>query len=363
MIVDHAKNILIGLFVLAGFAIIAFMLLFLHPTVGDEGKQFKIRFADLDKINTGTRVTYGGKAVGEVVHIREVEDPKHPRETHNGYIYLYELTIEVDSSVEIFNSDEVVSKTSGLLGEKSVAIIPRAPKPNVPLRLIGKDEVIYANESGSLEETIKIVQDLALKFEEAIDGVIVTINSINDQKLVDKITHTAENLVDITTSLNDKERWKSILSHTDQFTGDLARGEGTIGKLVKEDTLYLRTNSLLSKAEVAMDDVNHYGIFYSSDKNWQRVRARRANLLYRLENPIEFQNYFNDEMDQIYTSLDRVNIVLQRSYDPCSCIGENCEFRKVFAELLRRVKQMEESIQLYNQQLMECETLKTECCP
>ena len=73
---DRAKNVLIGLFVLAGFAIVTFMLLFLHPTVGDEGKRYKIMFADIDKINTGTRVSYGGRAVGEVVGIKEVEDPK-----------------------------------------------------------------------------------------------------------------------------------------------------------------------------------------------------------------------------------------------------------------------------------------------
>lgn len=363
--VDRAKNVLIGIFVLAGFGIIAFMLLFLHPSVGDEGKQFRIMFADIDKINTGTRVTYGGKPVGEVVKIREVENPKKPREMVHGYIYLYEVTVDVDSSVEIFNSDEVLSKTSGLLGEKSVAIIPKAPLPDVPLRLIGKDELIYANESGSLEESLKVLKSLADKFEETLDAITTTVTHINDEKLVDKISTTAQNLADITSSLNNKQKWEDILAHTDQFTHDLAKGEGTVGKLIKEDTLYLRTNSLLSKAEVALDDVNHYGIFYASDKNWQKVRARRANLLYRLENPVEFKNYFNDELDQIYTSLARVNVVLQNAYDPCQClgrcVGENQEYRKVFAELLRRIKQMEESIQLYNQQLMECETLKTEC--
>ena len=184
------------------------------------------------------------------------------------------MIVEVDSSVQIFNSDEVTARTSGLLGEKSVAIIPRAPQHNIPLQEIKQTEVIYANESGSVEETLKGLKTLSDKFEEALDAVIVTINSINDQKLVTKVTTTAQNLADITGSLNHKDKWENILANADRFSADLAKGEGTVGKLIKEDTLYLRTNALLSKAEVALNDVNHYGIFYASDKNWQKVRAR-----------------------------------------------------------------------------------------
>jgi phospholipid/cholesterol/gamma-HCH transport system substrate-binding protein len=356
---DQAKNILIGLFVLAAFGIIAFMLLFLHPTVGDEGKEIRIRFSDIDKVNIGTRVTYGGKPVGEVVSIHEIEDPKHPRLAKNGFIYLYEVVVKVDSSVEIFNSDEVSLRTSGLLGEKSVAITPQAPKAGVPLINVEK-EVIYANESGTVEEALKDLQALTGKFGDTLNVITDVVTSIRDQKLVDKVTTSAQNIADITSALNDKDKWNGILANADNFARDLAAGEGTVGRLVRDDTLYLRTNSLLSKAEVALDDVNHYGLFFSSDRNWQKVRARRANLLYRLEDPQEFRNYFNDEIDQIYTSLARVNTVLQESYDPCQCIGDSPEYRSVFAELLRRVKQMEESVRLYNQQLMNVDT---ECCP
>ena len=124
---DQAKNILIGLFVLAAFVIVTFMLLFLNPTVGDDSKTFRIRFADIDKVNVGTRVTYGGRPVGEVTEINIVQDPSDPRRTEKGYIYLYEVTIVVDSSVDIFNSDTVTLRTSGLLGERSVSITPCPP--------------------------------------------------------------------------------------------------------------------------------------------------------------------------------------------------------------------------------------------
>jgi phospholipid/cholesterol/gamma-HCH transport system substrate-binding protein len=113
-----------------------------------------------------------------------------------------------------------------------------------------------------------------------------------------------------------------------------------------------------------MNDINHYGLLFQTDKRWQRVRARRANLLYTLQTPQEFKNYFNDEMDQITTSLSRVNVVLEETGE-LECFNEmvdNGQFKKALAELIRRVKMMEESIQMYNTQYSELETFKTEIC-
>lgn len=382
---DQAKNILIGIFVIAAFAILTFMLLFLHPTVGDDGKKLSFRFSDVDKVNPGTRVTYGGKPVGEVTAIREVIDPNNPRKTINGYVYLYEVDAVVDSKVRIYNSDNVSLRTSGLLGEKSVAITPLPPRPDQVLREVDK-EVIFANETGSVEETLKEFKELSDKFEDTLDAILTFFKDVNKSNLVTKTTETIENIRDITASLNNKEKLEGILNNVytlsdnvigtfkgvdeviamaDEIVGKTAKGEGTVGRLFMKDDAYLRLNSLLSKTETLMDDINHYGLLFSSDKNWQRLRARRANLLYKLESPQEFRNYFNDEVNEIMTALSRVNNVMENtSCLPCyDQLADDCEFKKVLAELIRRVKMLEESIQMYNTQLMNVETCKTELSP
>lgn len=382
---DQAKNILIGIFVIAAFAILTFMLLFLHPTVGDDGKKLTFRFSDVDKVNPGTRVTYGGKPVGEVTAIREVIDPNNPRKTINGYVYLYEVDAVVDSKVRIYNSDNVSLRTSGLLGEKSVAITPLPPRPDQVLREIDT-EVIFANETGSVEDTLKEFKELSDKFEDTLDAVLTFFKDVNKTNLVAKTTETIDNIREITGALNNKEKLEGILNNVytlsdnvigtfkgiddvvalaDEIVGTTAKGEGSVGKLIMKDDAYLRLNSLLSKAETLMDDINHYGLLFSSDKNWQRLRARRANLLYKLESPQEFRNYFNDEVNEIMTALSRVNNVMENtSCLPCyDQLADDCEFKKVLAELIRRVKMLEESIQMYNTQLMNVETCKTELCP
>ena len=100
---DQMKNILIGIFVLAAIAIMIFVLMYIHPTVGDQGRMLHVRFANIDKVNVGTRVTLAGKPVGEVTEIREVEYGRAGKADSSGQVYIYELDLEVDSTVHAYN--------------------------------------------------------------------------------------------------------------------------------------------------------------------------------------------------------------------------------------------------------------------
>lgn len=367
---------MLGLFVVSASAIVIFILLFLHPTVGDDAQTLRVRFANVDKISIGTRVSYGGKSVGEVIAINDIEDLKDARKpSYDGYVYLYELVLGVDTKVHVYNTDQISARTSGLLGEKSVEITPVAAKPGQKVWLVN-DQVLYANEGGSVEETLKEFKELADKIEGTLDSFKFAVDELNRQKIWEKIGATAQNLSEITDALNQPDKWNSMIDNATQVTqrlktttenvqvvsDEVKQGRGTIGRLAMRDDLYLSLNSLLSKGETLMDDMNHYGLLFHTDKRWQRVRARRANLITRLSTPQEFRNYFNDELNQITTSLARLSIVLEEteSSDCYPIYMEDVEFRKVFAELMRRVSRMEESLQLYNHQVVEQDTQKTE---
>jgi phospholipid/cholesterol/gamma-HCH transport system substrate-binding protein len=395
---DQAKNMLIGIFVVSACAIVIFVLMFLHPSVGDEGRILRIRFANIDKISLGTRVTFAGKPVGEVVGITELPDADTERKPINGRVYVYELTLRVDSGVNVFNTDEVSARTSGLLGEKSVAITPGAPQPGEELRRVN-NEVIYANESGSVEETLKNFKDLSDKVEIALDSFIDAMTTMKDNKFWENLSKTAENTSSITASLNNKKQWSETLANVHKLSGkanktwdkldvfvsdidkaalsantaienanlvieNVHKGEGTIGRLLVKDDIYLKTNSLLSKAEVTLNDVNHYGVLFHLDKGWQRLRARRLNLMQKLSTPQEFRNYFNDEVDSINTSLSRVAMIMEQvdtqSGPGCYDFLQNNEFSKVYRELLRRVATLEEEIRMFNQQVVDNSVYETE---
>lgn len=402
---DQAKNLLIGLFITAAAAIVIFILMFLNPSTGDEGKVIHVRFTDIDKITVGTRVTYAGKPVGEVIGISEVKEGRNAKADANGKIYFYDLTLRVDSGVQVFNTDEISARTSGLLGEKNVEITPLAPRPGIESIELNDKQVIYAEMTGSVEETFKEFKEAADKLELALDAATDIMNRIRDGNLVEKITKSAENVESITTALNKPEEWsdiihnvqklaqnvntswtnvdktintfndaaenaKSLLGKGHEVIVNVSEGQGTLGRILVSDDLYLRTNSIMSKMETIMDDINHYGLLFSSDKGWQRLRARRLNLLQQLCTPQEFRNYFNDEIDQISTSLSRVYMVMNEvEGNPCCCdLMQDREFTKVFAELMRRISMLEEEVRMYNTQVVDMQVHQTElgdgspCC-
>jgi phospholipid/cholesterol/gamma-HCH transport system substrate-binding protein len=382
---SHFKNMLIGFFVIAAGALVLFILLFLHPSVGDEEQILYVRFADIDKINVGTRVTFAGKTVGEVVGIEQVEKDRMGPADAYGNLYVYQLKLAVDSHLKVYNTDEIAARTSGLLGEKSVAILPIAPKANQVPKLIEKNQILYASETGSVEQVMKEFKEVADKADTALASVSTLLDDFKHEEVVKKISITMENLSEITGALNQPEALAAIVTNVQDLTKEIAtrippswdtldaslesfkevsnevrEGRGSLGRILVRDDMYLQMQALLNKGETLMDDMNHYGLLYHLDKGWQRARARRLNLMQSLSSPQEFRNYFNDEIDQISTSLSRVSMLLDKTCDCYPCLLDDREFSKVFAELLRRVDAMQEELKLYNIQLNDCNVKKTE---
>ncbi|MBS4169052.1 MlaD family protein [Parachlamydia sp. AcF125] len=394
---DQAKNLLIGIFVIVAFTIVILMLLFLHPSVGDEGKRLRVRFSDIDKISIGTRVNFGGKPVGEVTKIRELQDAIDRRIGRNGYVYIYELELSVDSAVNVFNTDEISLRTSGLLGERSVAITPLPPKEGQKLENVS-DQVIYAFESGSVEDAIKELKGVAGKLDLALDSISQAFKTMDAENVwknlgnsmqsfsnmaaalskPDLILETLNNLHDVSEKFG--ESWEKVdhlldnlasaASNTKSMTkagkeilASLEEGKGSLGALLMKDDLNLKISSLLSKGEILMNDINHYGVLFHLDKQWQRLRARRLNLLQKLSSPEEFRNFFNDEMDKISTSLSRVSMILEETSNSPPRLMENAHYKKVFAELLKRMESTEEALKMYNQQVMGYDAQKPELAP
>lgn len=334
------KNFLIGIFVLIGLGILVYILLFLHPKIGDDGQVLRVRFTDIDKISIGTRVLFAGHPVGEVTNIQEIDDARQKQELYKGEVYIFELTLRIDSGVIVYTSDEIAGMTSGLLGERQVQITPRPAKKGQPLVRV-TDQILYAVPPVSVEEAVKLVSDFTEKLNDGLQ-------TLEEDEFWENMALIAENIADISDSLNQPEEIESFLSNASEFSDNL------------NNDLYLRLTSILSKGETIMDDINHYGLLFNTNKSWQRLRARRINIMETLRTPQEFNNFFTDEIGQITTSLGRVNMLLN-SGECAGYWGTLCspEFERVFADLLRRIEGLEDNIKLVNQQLIEN---REECC-
>jgi len=391
---EQTKNMLVGFFILAACALTVSLILFLKPSVGDNKKTYLIRFSNINKVGVGTQVMFAGKPVGEVVAVDEIYDARKQPMDSLGRVYFYQLVIHVDSSVSIYNTDEISIQTSGLLGEKSIAIVPKAPPKGVTPKLI-TNQPIYAqsvdpienaftelsNLANEMEDTFRYVngwldrhgEELAqaiCSFRDAMGEASTAIGDFNRLGIIHDVQKGVQSFTSVMDQvhgvIDDMKRdgvftnlsaimknVKVASANIEIITDDLATGKGTLGKLIKNDDMYLRLTAIFSKVDTLMNDVNHYGILFHLNKAWQRERLQRVNLMNSLDTPTAFREYFEKEVDDVNMAMSRLSMLIERaenSPEREDILG-NEDFRDDFAQLLRDVDELSENLRLYNEQL------------
>lgn len=413
---ESAKNALIGFFIIAASSLAIWMLLFLHPSVGDGKQKLHVRFSYINQVAVGTRVTYAGLPVGQVAHIEELSAQEMRTKVDSlGRIYVYELTLAIDSTIKVYKSDTISLETSGLLGEKSIDITPKATKNGEPLVLIPAGQILYAQSVSSIESAFSQVEKVGKQVTETLDivstffaqnssnlsrgieGIADTFESASHllevaekRDMMDQTANLIDNLSDITAALNDPEALHAIvqniatlsqtfaersqeLSQTivnidamtadgaeamknfAQITGTIAAGKGTIGRFIESDDFYLNVVSMMGKVDTLLNDVNHYGILFHLNKGWQRTRMQRAQALSELSSPEQFKRYLNEEVDTVSTALARIQLLLEKaaSKKDKEKILKSDVFKRDFVELMQSVQNLDTILKLYTEQLVE----------
>lgn len=360
---DKLKTIYIGIFVAVALAASIYLIMFLQPVIGDGGKTLQVRFSNIANISIGTRVTLAGKPVGEVTAIDPIEGARSDVTDELGRVYFYQLTLEVDSTVEVYNTDEIVIATTGLLGEKSIAIVPKAPiKGQIPK--IITNQIIYANSVEPIEKITHEISTLAEKLQGAIDDFDTWFVE-NEEELsfaVKSFGNAFDQINIFTGEVNQQQIAASLkiaidgfnvnmdymqeaLQNVNNITGGLVEGEGTVGKLLKSDDFYLRLAAVMNKVDTLMNDINHYGLMFQYDKHWQRIRTKKMNILERLCTPEQFKVYFENEVDNINSSLGRLNVVMEKTASK----KDRPLFQKDFYSFMRQVEHLLDALKLYNE--------------
>lgn len=393
---NSVKNFFIGVFLLAAVGVLVSLVMFLKPTVGDEKQTLQIRFSNVNKIAVGTRVLFAGKAVGEVTAINEIYHARDTQPTDPlGRLYFYQLTMKIDSNVHVYSTDEISIQTSGLLGEKSIAIVPKAPPKGVLPELLTDKTPFYADSIDPIENTFTRLSDIGDKLDATVDMVkdwfsqnetklsqsiasfdaamtqIDTLTSSMNQELIvpqlkEATTALTSSMDKINFALGQMMQEKvfdnfgtiaanlSVASNNiDKVCKELSTGQGTFGKLIQADDMYLRLTSLLSKADTMMNDINHYGILFHLNKGWQRTRTRRLSQMDAIQSPVAFKNYFQTEIDQINTSMSRISMLVDKAQEDEVELVHTIDFRDNFAELMRQVTEMSDNLKLYNEEFTQ----------
>lgn len=391
---DRMKFLFVGIFVLVALVAVAWLFLFLKPSFGDGGKLLRVRFSNIEKITLGTPVTFSGRTVGEVIEINEIYDARDQPGDSSGNPYFYELVLRVDSKVNVYNYDEIVFSSSGLLGEKVIAILPKQPPSGgSPPHEITSD-TLYARSTDTLSETLQVIRQVACKFEtalgkvtnmldenrEAFNQALISFTATSDEfrdlvcranetDIVGKISDAAVDLrtaaskfdtvleqVILTDLVPRMTNTFDCVCHTFQDIQTVARqisnGEGTLGRLIQSDCLYWQLSKTLGRADRTLNDINRYGLLFQYDKKWQREQALRQYRLCHLTTPCDFYALFDEEMQGISYSLDRVSDAIGAFECSEMSLEDPC-FAEQFDMLQEKVKTFQENLNCYQQRLLQ----------
>ena len=200
-------------------------------------------FAKLGQLETGSIVRVAGMNAGEVTEIQVPTSPEGK----------FRVKMEVrDDLHALVRTDSIASaQTEGLVGGIFVSIATgSAGAPAVP-----KGGTIAGREPFSMA-------DLLAQASETITQVNMTVENLSDdlETTIDEIkmaTADAHQLfIDITPEIKSiAENGNRISADTQQMMASIRAGEGTIGKLINDDTLYMRAREIADETKSVMANV------------------------------------------------------------------------------------------------------------
>jgi len=275
----------------------------------EKNRTFYVKYQNVEGLAKSAQVTINGLVVGKVQKIDFAN-------ATGGLVV--EFTVERDFD---FSKESLVRiYSSGLIGGKSLGIFPEYSSKNIAqtgdtLRGEIEDGMLSAvtKALGPLEKkvnnTLSTVDTLLLSFtdivdertrqnlKEAIENLNTTLNSFsgvseslngilakNNNKLDRTFTNldiTASNFAKLSDSLSKLETGKlvedlqDVVTRFDRIVEGLDKGEGSIGKLLKDDKLYQNLEGASRQLEELLQDVKlnpkryvHISVFGKKNKEY-----------------------------------------------------------------------------------------------
>lgn len=196
----------VGVFVFVGLVIlVVFVLLIGDFKTWTLGHGINFIFDFVSGVKVGAPVRFAGVDIGEVKEINFIFLPQERKTKVQivGWVKK-EVKIPVDSTVWV--------NTLGLLGEKYIEIVPGEDYAN----FLTADQALVGKEPIAMHEVAELAKSIATKIDENIAGV---------------------------TELT--QMMKSVAKNLDEGIVRIKNKEGTIGKLLYDDTLYKELEALV----------------------------------------------------------------------------------------------------------------------
>jgi phospholipid/cholesterol/gamma-HCH transport system substrate-binding protein len=236
-----SSEMLVGILVLIGI-ILLFYMSFRIGKFGAFGQQGYEVMVGLDNAN--------GLDPRSPVHIAGVEVGKIKAIKLDGYKAL--VTLLIKKGIKIPVDSKVAVKTQGTLGDRYIEITPGTGQTYLAAGDRINDVVIAAD----LDEVFTRVSVAAKNFGDTVNdfkGIIGETEKVNFKKSLENIQVVSGDFKALVA--NNKDNVGRIVNNLETISNDIENGKGTIGKLVKDETLYNDARDVVASLKTVSSDI------------------------------------------------------------------------------------------------------------
>ena len=230
----------VGIVVIVSFLLLALAMFFVGGQTGFLGPKYTIvaYFENANNLRTGAEVHLEGVTIGNVnaVRISKLADPKKAVEAELRLDQTYQNIIRTDSKVTI--------KTIGLLGDSAIDIT-RGSDAGQVIEDLG---TIQGSEEGDIRKIVQGTNDFIANLQVLSDDV---------KKMAERVEGGEGTLGKLLTDTSIYDNANATMGEAHAFVRDLRNGNGTVGKLVSDDELYSRVNHMMDRVDTLIDTVQH----------------------------------------------------------------------------------------------------------
>jgi len=283
-------------------------------------RTFKTEYANVQGLNTASVVTINGVVVGKVLNITFSNEP-----TKKGSL---EVEFSVENDFEFTKKSIAKIYSASLMGGKSLAVVPSYEGEtamsgdllkgeiesdifstasemlnpmqakfenvlsNVDSLMVGLNDVLDVNSRNHLKATIIQLNRTVTTFNNAgkkLDNMLASNSGAlkatisNAEKITSDFSKLSENLatVNLAETVQDLEK---TLANVNSLLGNIEKGEGTIGKLMTDDKMYVNLENASKELEELLREFKehpkrfvHFSLFGKKDKGYKKEKVSDKN--------------------------------------------------------------------------------------
>src|SRR5437899_8516319 len=237
----------VGILVIVSFVLLALAIFYIGGESGIFTKKYTVvvYFENANGLRNGAEVWLEGVTIGNVssVRISRQTDPDKAIEAELRLDERYKNIIRTDSKVTI--------GTIGLLGDKTVSITRGTEAGKV----IDEGGTLQGSEEGDIRKIVQGTNDFVANLQVLSDDV---------KKMAERVERGEGTLGKLLSDTSIYDNANAAMDEAHAFVGeahdfvrDLRSGNGTVGKLVSDDELYNRVNHMMDRVDALIDVVEH----------------------------------------------------------------------------------------------------------